>query len=127
MGIVVVASLAANAEAKFPCDDYRDPSANQFGRQRRQSVVLALCPAGYDGHVLALDIAGFFQALVEYAQRSTYVSSDAGWRNPITGIAGCCARAASGHAAAAPLRRVMNSRRFTARCLPCFRQKDSTP
>ena len=21
----------------------------------------------------------------------------------------------------------MNSRRFTARCLPCFRQKDSTP
>ena len=32
-------------------------------------------------------------------------------RNPITGIAGCCALAASGHAAAAPPRRVMNSRR----------------
>ena len=31
---------------------------------------------------------------------------------PITGIAGCCARAASGHAAAAPPSRVMNSRRF---------------
>ena len=31
-------------------------------------------------------------------------------RNPITGIAGCCARAASGHAAAPP-RRLMNSRR----------------
>jgi hypothetical protein len=29
---------------------------------------------------------------------------------PITGIAGCCARATSGHAAAAPPRRVMNSR-----------------
>ena len=28
-------------------------------------------------------------------------------RNPITGIAGCCARAASGHAAAAPPRSVM--------------------
>src|SRR5262249_53299205 len=27
-------------------------------------------------------------------------------RNPITGIAGCCARAASGHAAAAPPRNV---------------------
>jgi hypothetical protein len=34
-------------------------------------------------------------------------------RNLITGIAACCARAASGHAAA-PLRSVMKSRRFTA-------------
>ena len=33
-------------------------------------------------------------------------------RNPITGIAGCCARAASGHAAAAPPKSVMNSRRL---------------
>ena len=33
-------------------------------------------------------------------------------RNPITGIAGCCARAASGQAAAPPSR-VMNSRRLT--------------
>ena len=32
-------------------------------------------------------------------------------RNPITGIAGCCARTASGHAAAAPPSSVMNSRR----------------
>ena len=32
-------------------------------------------------------------------------------RYPITGIAGCCARAASGHAAAAPPSSVMNSRR----------------
>jgi hypothetical protein len=30
----------------------------------------------------------------------------------ITGIAGCCALAASGHAAAAPPRSVMNSRRL---------------
>ena len=34
-------------------------------------------------------------------------------KNPITGIAGCCARATSGHAAAAPSR-VMNSRRLIA-------------
>src|SRR5262249_20461952 len=33
-------------------------------------------------------------------------------RNPITGIAGCCAHAASGQAAAAPPSSVMNSRRF---------------
>jgi hypothetical protein len=41
-------------------------------------------------------------------------------RNPITGIADCCARAAIGYATAAPPRSVMNSRRFTARCLPYF-------
>src|SRR5262249_41990857 len=33
-------------------------------------------------------------------------------RNPITGIAACCARAASGHAAAAPPSSDMNARRF---------------
>ena len=38
-------------------------------------------------------------------------------RNPITGIAGCCARDASGHAAVAPPSSAMNSRRFTAQCL----------
>jgi hypothetical protein len=32
-------------------------------------------------------------------------------RNPTTGIAGCCAPAADGHAAAAPPSSVMNSRR----------------
>ena len=35
-------------------------------------------------------------------------------RNPITGIAGCCARAASGRAATVPPRIVMNARRFIA-------------
>jgi len=34
----------------------------------------------------------------------------------------CCARAASGHAVAPPSS-VMNSRRFTAQCLPCFQPK----
>ena len=32
-------------------------------------------------------------------------------KNPITGIVGCCARTASGHAATAPPSSVMNSRR----------------
>jgi hypothetical protein len=36
-----------------------------------------------------------------------------GLRSPTTGIAGCCARAASGHAAAAPPSSVMNARRLT--------------
>src|SRR5262245_47328501 len=38
-------------------------------------------------------------------------------RKPITGIAGCCARAASGHAAAAPPSSVRNSRRFNSNCI----------
>src|SRR5262249_4975012 len=40
---------------------------------------------------------------------------------------GCCARAASGHAAAAPPRRVMKSRRFTASASRASDGKDSTP
>jgi hypothetical protein len=36
-------------------------------------------------------------------------------RNPITGIAGCCALAASGQATAVPPSSVMNSRRFIDR------------
>jgi hypothetical protein len=35
----------------------------------------------------------------------------------------CCARAVSGHATAVPPTRVMKSRRFTGRCVPCFRPK----
>src|SRR5262245_47867095 len=41
-----------------------------------------------------------------------YGSGDALLRNPITGIVACCARAASGHATAAPPSSVMNSRRL---------------
>ena len=49
-----------------------------------------------------------------------YASGNEAPRNPITGIAGCCARAASGHPTAATPRSVMTSRRFTAQFLPCF-------
>src|SRR5262249_7804935 len=46
------------------------------------------------------------------ARKGAYSSAEDESRNPTTGIA-CCARAASGHAAAPP-RSVMNSRRFIA-------------
>ena len=69
MGIVVVADLAANAAAVPPArGDHGDLSANQFGRQRRQSIGLIFGPAVFDRHVLALDIAGVFQALAKCAQ-----------------------------------------------------------
>ena len=38
MGIVVVAALAANAAGGVRRDDHGDLSADQFGRQRRQSI-----------------------------------------------------------------------------------------
>src|SRR5262245_28402535 len=51
------------------------------------------------------------------ATRCAESSGERALMNPITGIAGCCARAASGHAAAAPPMSVMNSRRLM-RCPP---------
>src|SRR5262249_36803262 len=45
------------------------------------------------------------------ANRCVVSSGDLLLRYPITGIAGCCARAPSGHAAAPPMS-VMNARRF---------------
>src|SRR5215469_9130544 len=45
------------------------------------------------------------------AMRSVHCAADTPCSTPITGIAGCCARAASGHAAAAPPRAASNSRR----------------
>src|SRR5262249_22177309 len=45
-----------------------------------------------------------------------------GWRYPTTGDAGCCARAASGHAATAPPRSVMTSRRLRSVMGPSSRR-----
>ena len=49
-------------------DNHGHLTANQIGRQCRQSIVFALRPAIFDRHVPALDIAGFAQALAERAQ-----------------------------------------------------------
>src|SRR5262245_3512349 len=46
-------------------DDHSDLTTNQIGRQCRQSVISALCPAVFNGHVPALDIAGFLQTVME--------------------------------------------------------------
>src|SRR3984893_2825246 len=42
-------------------------TTNQIGRQFRQSIVLVVRPAIFDGHVFALDMAGLAQALAERA------------------------------------------------------------
>src|SRR5262249_14231422 len=50
--------------------------------------------------------------LAKSTQPPRTVSGVVGLRNPPTGSIPCCARAASGHPAAAPPSRVMKSRRF---------------
>ena len=52
----------------------------------------------------------FLEALRNAPQRAR-IGRAIGPRKPTTGIAGCCARAASGHATAAPPSSAMNSRR----------------
>src|SRR5262249_23770422 len=72
----------------------------------------ALPPQVFDRHVPALDIAGFRQALAKRGQELCILTRRPSLRNPTTGIAGCCARALSGHATAAPPTAKMNSRRL---------------
>jgi hypothetical protein len=45
--------------------NHGDLSANQFGRQQRQPLVLPLRPAVFDRDALALDMTDFLQALAE--------------------------------------------------------------
>ena len=110
IGMVVVAALAAIAAGVASRDDDGHPPADQIGCQVRQPVVLSVRPAVFDRDVMALDKAGLAQT---FAERRHVIAKARRpvRRNPITGIAGCCARAASGHAAAAPPSSVMNSRR----------------
>jgi len=48
--------------------DDRDRPADQFGRQRRQAIVLLLRPTIFDRDIASLDVAGFAQAMEERAQ-----------------------------------------------------------
>src|SRR6187431_2536105 len=65
IGIVTVAALAAIVVAVFPIVAISDLSAHQFDRQFRRAIQLILSPAVFDRYVLALDVAGFLQALPE--------------------------------------------------------------
>ena len=91
--------------------DHRHLTAYQIGCEVGQSVGLVLRPAILDRHILALDVAVFTKALAECGQMAARSTGAELLRNPITGIAGCCARAASGHVAAALPSVTINSRR----------------
>ena len=53
------------AEAEAGGGDHRHAAAHQFGHDCREALVLALHPVVLDGHVLALDVAGFAEAHAE--------------------------------------------------------------
>ena len=74
-------------------------------------MIFASSPTEFDRDVLALDIAGLIQTLVKGSQHGHVALGRSALMYPTTGIAGCCARAASGHAAAAPSA-ATNSRRL---------------
>ena len=47
--------------------NYGHSPADQIRRQRRHAIVLALQPVVLDRHVVALDVAGFAEALPEFS------------------------------------------------------------
>ena len=102
IGVVAVAALAASAVPPRR-GDHRDPPADQIGRQRRQPIKLIFGPAVFDRDVLGPRCSRFrLRPLRNARRRSVYRVGRSALMKPITGIAGCCERAASGHAAAAP-------------------------
>src|SRR5229473_6485988 len=62
-------------------------------------------------NILPLDIAGLAEGCAKRGNLGRGINCRAAAENPITGIAGCCTRPASGHATAAPPISAMNSRR----------------
>jgi hypothetical protein len=90
-------------------------TANQIGRQRRQLVIVIVRPAIFNRDVPAFDESGFGQAIAERGDkvrgtgcRRAPEKTDHRHRWLLR------ARAASGHATAAPPMSVMNSRPLTA-------------
>jgi len=112
MGIVVVAALAAKAE-RGP------PVAAMTATCRRTNSAASAGSRSYWPSAQRYSFATFspstkpasFRPWRNTRRRPAVMSGDLGSRNPITGIGGCCARAASGQAAALPMSE-MNARRF---------------
>jgi hypothetical protein len=112
IGIEEVAAFAERAATSTAGDDHGDLLAHQVSREHRQSIVLALRPTKFNRHVLTVDITRLVQTFAKAGNSTRIALGDPLLRNPITGLADCCARATSAHAPAAPGNIVMNSRRL---------------
>jgi hypothetical protein len=68
----------------------------------------------FDQYILPFRVSDLSQSLAESKHSIHVIIGEPSCRTPIIGIV-CCARAASGHATAAPPKSVMNSRRCMVR------------
>ena len=109
-GIVVVAARMAG-KAKLLPTITATPRRTRSVASAGKPAEIVVRKAKLHGDVLALDEPRLGKALAKRRYQMHRGRADVLRRIPITGIAGCCARAASGHAAAAPPISVMNSRR----------------
>jgi hypothetical protein len=108
--------LARNIAAGNSRNEEIDLRRNKLSYQLREPIVSFFCPAKLDNNVPALNVAEFTKAHSEcvyclcraYGRRRAKKSDPRG-----TLPSDCCARAASGHVAAAPPSSVTNSRRFS--------------
>ena len=113
MGIVAVAALAANAgHVTSARNDHGDLSANQFSRQRRQSIELILRPAVFDRPILALDEARLLQALAKCTQTVRLSVGRRRSRESRSPASPAAARAPQAATPRPPPSSVMNSRRL---------------
>ena len=113
IGMTDVACFAAITGRGAISDDDIDLELDELCRDLGKALDASLRPAVFDRNVTTLDPAEFTQPPHKCGSPMTLSRSGRGPKNPMIGIfAGCCARAASGHAAAPPSS-VMNSRRFT--------------
>ena len=110
-----VPCLAASAEGSpRPVEPLRQAAdETRSAASAGNRFEFSLGPSVFDDDVSALDEPRFHSSPSRNALRrgGQKYSDDPLLRNPITGFDGCCACAASGHAAAAPPSSVMNSRR----------------
>jgi hypothetical protein len=112
-GIVVVAALAANAAGSPPV-----AASTVTGRPASSAASAgsrSYCPFAQRYSIVTFRPSAYpvsASPRLNAAVKCALASGDLVLRNPITGIAACCARAATGHAAATPPSSVMNSRRF---------------
>ena len=107
-----VATFAAIATRSPGRGNHCHLATDQIGRQCWQSIVVALGRPVLDRDVPTLEKASFLKPWRNASTRCCSASqsmSCRGTRSPAS--LGCCARAASGHAAAAPPSVNMNSRR----------------
>src|SRR5262245_44836293 len=65
----VFGSTELTPDTEFHCKLPRHPTTYQFGRERRQQVILPVRPAVFDRYVLAIDVTDLLQSVPERDHR----------------------------------------------------------